>query len=340
MKAFAITGIRETGIIDKDELPVNAGEVRLRVDYVGFCGSDLNTYRGLNPLVKLPRVPGHEISATIVERGTGVPDAWQVGQTVTVSPYTNCGLCSSCLKGRANCCRFNETLGVQRDGAMTQTIVVPWMKLYDASGVKPEHVALIEPLTVGGHAADRSGAMEDDVAVVIGCGAVGLGAVLGLAQKNVRKVIAVDVDDEKLALAREFGATEAVNSAKGDLHMALQEMTGGHGPNAVIEAVGLPATFRAAVDEVAFAGTVTYIGYAKAPVEYETKLFVQKELDIRGSRNATPQNFRRVIDFARRGVFPIGKMLTKAYGFGEADKALADWDAAPGKVCRFAVKIS
>ena len=174
---------------------------------------------------------------------------------------------------------------------------------------------------------------------VIGCGAVGLGAVLGLARKNARKVVAIDVDDEKLALAREFGATDVVNSRTTDLHAALQEITNGNGPNCVIEAVGLPATFRAAVDEVAFAGSVTYIGYAKAPVEYETKLFVQKELDIRGSRNATPQNFRRVIDFARRGLFPIGKMLTKAYPFDEAGAALADWDAAPGKVCRMAVML-
>ena len=339
MKAFAITGLKETGYVDIAEPEVGPGQVRLEIKYVGFCGSDLNTYRGLNPLVKLPRIPGHEISAVIAEKGAGVPDAWKVGQRVTVSPYTNCGLCSSCLKGRPNCCRYNETLGVQRDGALTKHIIVPWEKLYDADGIAEEHIELIEPLTVGGHAADRSEAMEDDVAAVIGCGAVGLGAILGLARKDARKVVAVDVDDAKLALAKEFGATDTINSAKEDLHEALQALSDGRGPNCVIEAVGLPATFRAAVEEVAFAGSVTYIGYAKAPVEYETKLFVQKELAIRGSRNATPQNFRRVLDFARRGLFPIGKMLTKAYGFNDAGQALADWDAAPGKVCRFAVKV-
>ena len=339
MKAFAITGLSVTAFVDRPEPTVGDGDVLLEVRYVGFCGSDLNTYRGLNPLVKLPRVPGHEISAVIAAKGPAVPDAWRVGQTVTVSPYTNCGLCSSCLKGRPNCCRFNETLGVQRDGALAKYVSVPWTKLYDAEGLAPEQVALIEPLTVGGHAADRSGAMEDDVTAVIGCGAVGLGAILGLARKNARKVIAVDVDDRKLALAREFGATDVVNSAKTDLHAALEELSGGHGPNCIVEAVGLPTTYRAAVEEVAFAGTVTYIGYAKAPVEYDTKLFVQKELSIRGSRNATPQNFRRVIDFARRGLFPIGKMLTKTYGFDAAGQALADWDAAPANVCRLAVKL-
>ena len=339
MKAFAITGLKETGYADVAEPEIGPGQVRLEIKYVGFCGSDLNTYRGLNPLVRLPRIPGHEISAVIAEKGAGVPDAWKVGQRVTVSPYTNCRLCSSCLKGRPNCCRYNETLGVQRDGALTKFIVVPWEKLYDADGIAEEHIELIEPLTVGGHAADRSEAMEDDVAAVIGCGAVGLGAVLGLTRKNARKVVAIDVDDAKLALAREFGATDTVNSAKENLHEALQALSNGHGPNCVIEAVGLPATFRAAVDEVAFAGSVTYIGYAKTPVEYETKLFVQKELTIRGSRNAMPQNFRRVLDFARRGLFPIGRMLTKAYGFDAAGQALADWNAAPGKVCRFAVRV-
>ena len=339
MKAFAVAGIRETAFVDRGAPELRAGEVLLEVKYIGYCGSDLNTYRGFNPLVKLPRIPGHEISAAIVEKGAGVPDAWRVGQAVTVSPYTNCGLCSSCLKGRPNCCRFNETLGVQRDGALTKYIAVPWTKLYDAEGMAPEHVELIEPLTVGGHAADRSGAMEDDVTAVIGCGAVGLGAVLGLARKNARRVVAIDVDDDKLALAREFGATDVVNSTTADLHAALQEISGGLGPNCIIEAVGLPATFRAAVDEVAFAGSVTYIGYAKEPVEYQTKLFVQKELDIRGSRNANPENFRRVIDFARRGLFPIEKMLTRTYAFDDAGQALADWDAAPGKVCRLAVKL-
>ena len=189
------------------------------------------------------------------------------------------------------------------------------------------------------HASDRSGATEDSIAAVIGCGAVGLGAVLGLARKGVRKMIAIDVDPEKLALAREFGATDTIDSSKTDLHQALADLTGGRGPNVVIEAVGLPQTFRAAVDEVAFAGCVTYIGYAKAPVEYETKLFVQKELDIRGSRNAMPCNFRRVIDFAARGLFPVSKMISRVYSFDNAGQALRDWHEAPAKVCRYLVSL-
>lgn len=339
MKAFVIENQYQTGWKTIDKPQPAEGEVLLKIRYVGLCGSDLNTYRGLNPLVGLPRIPGHEISAVIAERGENVPECWNVGKLVTVSPYTNCGGCPSCLAGRPNCCQFNQTLGVQRDGALTEYITVPWRKLFDATGLNPEDVALIEPLTVGSHAADRSCAMEDNVAAVIGCGAVGLGALLGLAGKGVKELIAVDVDDAKLEQARKFGATQTINSKETDLHEAFSALTGGFGPNVIIEAVGSPVTYRAAVDEVAFAGSVVYIGYAKAPVEYQTKLFVQKELSIRGSRNADPQNFRRIIRFAAEKRFQPSDMITRIYPFENAGDALRDWNENPSKVCRYLIKV-
>lgn len=341
MKAFVIENQFKTGWKNIEFPQPNAGEVLLKVLYVGLCGSDLNTYRGLNPLVGLPRIPGHEISAVIEKRGCNVPEYWSTGKLVTVSPYTNCGGCPSCLSDRPNCCQFNQTLGVQRDGALTEYITIPWQKLFDASGMKrPEEVALVEPLTVGSHAADRSGAMEDSIAAVIGCGAVGLGAILGLSGKGAREVIAVDVDDEKLNLARQFGATQTINSAKTDLHQAFSKISGEFGPNIIVEAVGLPATYRAAVEEVAFAGGVVYIGYAKAPVEYQTKLFVQKELNIHGSRNADPQNFRRIIHFAEKGKFTPSKMISRIYPFENAGDALHDWNESPSKVCRYLIQVN
>ena len=339
MKAFTIRAPFQVAFRELPEPEIEADEVLLRVEFVGLCGSDLNTFRGLNPLITLPRIPGHEISASIVRKGARVPAYWQEGQSVTVSPYTSCGHCPSCLALRSNCCQFNQTLGVQRDGALTEFIKVPHEKLFAADGLEPAAIALVEPLTVGGHAADRSGADEDAIAVVIGCGAVGLGAVLGLAQKNCRKVVAVDVDADKLALARDFGATATIQSNVEDLHQRLADLSDGHGPNVVIEAVGLAQTFRTAVDEVAFAGCVTYIGYAKAPVEYETKVFVQKELDIRGSRNAMAVNFRRVIAAARQRAFPAEKMITRIYPFAAVGDALRDWDAAPGRVCRYLIHV-
>jgi threonine dehydrogenase-like Zn-dependent dehydrogenase len=130
-----------------------------------------------------------------------------------------------------------------------------------------------------------------------------------------------------------------VNSARTDLHAVLQELTNGDGPDLIIEAIGLPLTFRAAVDEVAFAGRVVYIGYAKQPVAYETRHFVQKELDIRGSRNALPDNFRTVIQMLEQGTFPVDEVITRVYPLKDTGQALADWNANPPAFTKILVEV-
>ena len=107
----------------------------------------------------------------------------------------------------------------------------------------------------------------------------------------------------------------------------------------MIEAIGLPTTFRAAVDEVAFTGRVVYIGYAKEPVAYETRLFVQKELDIMGSRNALPEDFREVIAMLEAGRFPVEDAVSAIISMDEAARYLAEWSAAPGKFTKIMVEI-
>ena len=150
------------------------GSVLLRVQMVGLCGSDLNSFRGLNPLVSFPRIPGHEVSATVVQ---GHGDL-QAGTDVALNPYTSCGQCASCRRGRPNACQFNQTLGVQRDGALTEFIAMPREKLYPAKLTRKE-LCLVEPLTVGFHAAARGHVTAEDTVAIFGCGGVGLGAVAG-----------------------------------------------------------------------------------------------------------------------------------------------------------------
>ncbi|MBP5795267.1 MAG: alcohol dehydrogenase catalytic domain-containing protein, partial [Bacteroidales bacterium] len=100
------------------------GEIKVKIHYAGFCGSDLNTFRGANDMVSYPRIPVHEIGAVIEALGSDVPDTFLPGQTVTLNPYTNCGKCASCRRGRPNACENNETLGVQRNGAMQEYICI------------------------------------------------------------------------------------------------------------------------------------------------------------------------------------------------------------------------
>ena len=338
MKAWTITEAGQMEVVTREKPVADKGDVLLKVGVVGYCGSDLNTYRGLNPMVSYPRIPGHEIGATVEAVGDGVDSTWSVGQNVLVIPYTNCGECAACRRGRFNCCQHNQTLGVQRDGALTEYIVVPQEKLLASETLSLAELAMVEPLTVGFHAADRARVGRRDVVAVFGCGAIGLGAIAGAAEQGAR-VIAMDVDDSKLVLARKAGATEVVNSAKENLHERLQALTDGHGPEVMIEAVGLPQTFRSCVEEVGFAGRVVYIGYAKAPVEYETKYFVQKELDILGSRNATRADFRRVMDMLEAGRFPVEEALTRSVPFDQAGEALKAWSDNPSVITKIQVVV-
>lgn len=338
MKAISIIEPNKAELIEIDDIGEPApGEVQLKIEQVGYCGSDLTSFRGLNPMVSYPRIPGHEIGATIHAIGSNVPDHWSVGQKVLVSPYTSCGKCAACQASRYNTCKFNQTMGVQRDGAMTEYVNVPSEKLFTSDKLNLEEMALVEPLTVGFHAVARGEVTADDVVVVFGCGAIGLGVIAGAFARKAR-VVAVDIDDEKLALAKRCGATDTINSTNENLHERLQEMTNEEGPNVMIEAVGLPQTFKACVEEVCFAGRVVYIGYAKAAVDYETKYFVMKELDIRGSRNAMPSDFEAVIAHLESGAFPTDAVITKTVSLEEAPAALAAWNDNPGDITKIHVK--
>ena len=323
-------------IIDIAEPQMGDDEVLLKMKYVGFCGSDLNTFRGGNPMVKMPVVPGHEVGAEIVKVGKNVPDVLKPGMTVTVNPYTNCGKCASCRNGRVNACEHNETLGVQRWGAMCEYLSLPWVKVIPAGQLSARTSALIEPMSVGFHAVSRAQVTDIDVVMVIGCGMVGMGAVVRAAQRGAI-VIAADIDDEKLALAKQMGASYAVNTKTEDVHARLMEITSGFGPDVVIEAVGSIPTYQMAINEVGFTGRVVCIGYAKSEVSFQTKYFVQKELDIRGSRNAQPSDFRAVIRYLELGTCPVDRLISNEVEPEGAANAMDQWAANPGKVFRILV---
>lgn len=337
MKAVQIVNTHEMRVVDIDKPVLKAGEVMVKIEYVGFCGSDLNTYLGRNPLVKLPIIPGHEVGAVIEEIGEGVPEGFTKGMNVTLNPYTNCGKCASCRNGRVNACEHNETLGVQRNGVMCEYAVLPWQKIIPAEGISSRTCALIEPMSVGFHAVSRAQVIDNEFVMVVGCGMVGLGAVIRACKRGA-SVIAVDIDDEKLALAKRIGAAYTVNSMTENVHERIQSITGGFGVDVVIEAVGSPATYVMAIEEVSFTGRVTYIGYSKTEVSFQTKLFVQKELDIRGSRNALPSDFRAVINYLKAGNCPVDELISNETGPDGAFDAMKEWASNPSKVFRILVK--
>jgi threonine dehydrogenase-like Zn-dependent dehydrogenase len=152
-------------------------------------------------------------------------------------------------------------------------------------------------------------------------------------------VIGVDLDDAKLATARSAGAAETINTKTGELHAQLLEKTAGRGPDVVIEAIGTAATYRAAVEEVAYAGRVVYIGWAKEEVTYETRPFVHKELDILGSRNAVAEDFRAVIRMLEAKRFPVDAAVTHTVALEETPRMLEEWSRDPARVGKIMVEV-
>jgi 2-desacetyl-2-hydroxyethyl bacteriochlorophyllide A dehydrogenase len=323
MQALVIEAVGSVLLDSVEEPQPGPGEVLLEVRHVGLCGSDLATFTGLNPLVSFPRVPGHEIGAVILSVGPDVPADYAPGRRVIVMPYTACGRCSSCRKGKTNACRTNRTLGVQQDGGLCERIVLPFGKLILNERLAPRHLALVEPLSVGFHAAARGKVAAGDRVVVLGCGMIGMGAIAGAAARGA-EVIAVDLG-AKARFALNQGARHAIDAASEDVAARIDALTGGDGADVVIEAVGLPATFTQAIDLACFGGRVVYIGYSKAPVTYDTKFFNLKELDIMGSRNALHEDFDAVIAYLEARGAASDALISRIIPFAEAASALPYW---------------
>lgn len=338
MQAFQIEKPGQCRLTENVPVPrMRHNEVLLKIKKVGFCGSDLNTFRGLNPIVSYPRIPGHEIAAEIVTKGEEVPQDFRVGDKVLVLPYTTCGTCWSCLTDRPNACKNNKTLGVQQDGGMTEYLTVHHTKLVgNVNELSFSEIALVEPLAVGFHAARRAEPQPNETMLVFGCGMVGLGAI---AKGNVSgaTVIAVDIDDKKLELAHQFGASFVINSNTQNLEEAVLNLTAGHGATITLEAIGLKETFVAAVDLTAFSGRLVYVGYVKNPVAFDTKKFIMKEIQIRGARNAIKADFVDVLEVMKTSKFPLEKLISKEVALAEAGVALESWSKNPAEITKILV---
>jgi 2-desacetyl-2-hydroxyethyl bacteriochlorophyllide A dehydrogenase len=337
MKAATILKHHQIEIIECQVPYPKPEEVLIDIRYIGLCGSDLSIYRGTMPLASYPVIPGHEISGVVSEKGNRVPETVCIGDRVTVLPYTNCGKCPACRVGRINTCAYNQTLGVQRNGALTEKLAVNYRKIYTSNVLSLKELVLVEPLSVGYHATNRGHISEADTVLVLGCGTIGIGVVAACKRKRAN-IIAVDIDDAKLNRARAFGARCTINGLNENIKHVVMDLTGNEGVNAAIEAAGQPQTFQLAIDLAAHAGRVVYIGYTPLPVTYDTKLFVQKELSIMGSRNAL-NVFPQVMNMIGSRERPFESLITRIYPFEQTARAFEDWVREPEKITKILIEL-
>ncbi len=337
MKAIVIP---EPNKIEIREVPmpvVGEGEALLKVRYVGICGADLASYTGNQPFTTYPRIPGHEFSAEIAE----IPEndkGFRKGDIVTCNPYFNCGECYSCERGFVNCCTDNQTMGVQRDGAFCEYIAMPVDRIYGGKGLSAEELALIEPFSISQHAVSRAAIRESDTVLVIGAGPIGLFALLAAKQK-CKKIVVADILDNRLALAKEYGADAVVNTKNESLAEFTEKFTEGKGFDVCIEACGAPETFLGCIDSCAFAGNIILIGNGKRDTTFLHSVILKKELNIHGSRNALKDDFLNNIDLVAEGKADVMKMVSGVYDMENAIDAFEALKNNNGTLAKLLIKI-
>ena len=333
MKTVLIEKPFEIGITDTEKPVPAEGEALLKVLYCGICGADVASYTGNQPFTTYPRIPGHEFSAEIIsipENDRGLKS----GDIVTCNPYFNCGTCYSCRRGFVNCCTDNQTMGVQRDGSFREYIVMPTERIYPGKGLSAKELALVEPFTIGWHALHRTEVKKGDRVLVVGAGPIGLFALISAIAQGA-EVYSADILDGRLEMAKKFGAAGVINSSKTDLAKEAMDITNGDGFDVCVEACGSSVTFLNCIDCAAFAGKIILIGNGKKETTFLHSILLKKELNVFGSRNSYPDDFRAVIDLMASGSVRPMDMVSGIYPMDRADeafKALANNDGSLAKV--------
>lgn len=322
MKTILIDKPFEIALTDTEKPVPKEGEALLKVLYCGICGADVASFTGNQPFTTYPRIPGHEFSAEIVS----IPDndrGLKPGDIVTCNPYFNCGECYSCKRGFVNCCTDNQTMGVQRDGSYREYIVMPVERIYDGKGLSAKELALVEPFTISYHALHRAAVKPGDKVLVVGAGPIGLFATIA-AKAQGAEVYVADLLDGRLEKAVHFGADGTINSGKTNIVEEAMKITNGNGFDVCVEACGQPVTFLSCIDCAAFAANIILIGNGKKETTFLHSVLLKKELNVFGSRNSRPEDFKAVIDLLASGKVNVLDMVSAVY---PADKAADAFNA-------------
>ncbi|RRH93873.1 zinc-binding alcohol dehydrogenase family protein [Mesorhizobium tamadayense] len=298
------------------------GWARVAVSHVGICGTDYHIFEGKHPFLAYPRIMGHEVSGTVVERGEGV--ILSVGEAVIVNPYLACGKCVACRHGKPNCCVRIEVLGVHRDGAMCEEILVPAQNLYPANGLSLADAAAVEFLAIGAHAVRRSLASPGQRTLVIGAGPIGLGTAL-FARIAGLDVSLLDMSTERLGFAESELGFKSLDASKAQAAELVRQATDGEGFDLVFDATGNTQSVRSAFAHVAHGGTLVLVSVVKDDITFSDPEFHKREMTLVGSRNALGADFDHVAASIRNGAVPLAKLVTHRTTLAETPRDLARW---------------
>lgn len=295
-------------------------EVLLQIKRVGICGTDLHAYGGNQAFFSYPRILGHELAAEVLEADSTGP--FNAGDKVVIMPYLSCGKCIACRNGKTNCCQNIKVFGVHVDGGMQQQVVLPESVLIHTPNLTLEEMAIVEPLAIGAHALRRAAVEPGEFVLVVGCGPIGIGMVK-LAQIAGAKVIALDVNENRLAYAKNDIGADFVLNVRDNPVDRIAEITQGDMATAVFDATGNKRALENGIDYMAHGGRYILVGLSKGELTYSHPKIHAKETSLMCSRNATFEDFEHVI--ANIKAFPTATFVTHRVPFEKMAAHFDDW---------------
>jgi len=324
MKALVLTGERKFQYKILDDPRPSPGEVLVRVRACGICGSDVHGYDGSTGRRIPPVIMGHEAAGEIEEIGNNV-NGWSVGDRVTFDSTIYCNECVYCRKGMVNLCNNRRVLGVscadyRQDGAMAEYIVIPQHILYRIPDhVSFEQASMVEPLSVAFHAVGLTPLKINDSIVVVGAGMIGLLIIQTLRLAGCGKIIAVDIDSEKLELAKTWGADFGIQSEKNDTKGEILKITGGEGADVAIDVVGINNSILTTISSVKKGGQVTLVGNLSPKIELPLQEIVTRQIHMRGSC-ASSGEYGACLDMIARKAVNIDFLMSEIAPLSEGQK--------------------
>jgi 2-desacetyl-2-hydroxyethyl bacteriochlorophyllide A dehydrogenase len=302
--------------IDEPSKP-GAGEALVRVHRVGICGTDISGYLGKMPFYSYPRIPGHELGVEVIEVGDGVANV-KAGMRCSIEPYINCQQCFACRRGRGNCCEKLQVLGVHTDGGMRPYFLVPARKLHPSSKLTLDQLALVETLGIGCHAVDRGQPRADEFALVVGAGPIGL-SVIEFVKLTGAKIIVLDLNEKRLAFCKQQMGVPYTIRFRGDGSelKELQEITDGALAPVVFDATGNTKSMCNAFNYVAHTGRLVFVGIVTDEIHFPDPLLHRREMTVFASRNALPDDFRRIIGLIEEGRIDTRPWITHRTPFAD-----------------------
>jgi threonine dehydrogenase-like Zn-dependent dehydrogenase len=316
------------------------GQVLVRPEAVGICGSDYHIYGGdlsEDAGGALPRIQGHEVGARIVAVGEGSRSGLEPGQLVALLPLAHCGECYPCSIGRTNACPNFQLIGVHVDGGLQDLLTLADRQVYPVRVEDPRLAALVEPISIAMRAVRRARVQAGERIVVLGAGPIGQGILL-CARELGASVLLVDLQPERLELARELGA-ETIPWTDADETVArAREWAGGGGPPAVFDATGVPAAVAAMIELVSSAGRAAQVGLSGGSIDLRIGSLTEKELDLLGVTCCDAEDFAAAVALVERHPEDVLRLVSHEFALEQAHEAMRFAIANPTETMKVMIR--